>query len=167
MNCTPIVSALPFSRRTVLLFLLGCVLATATGCRTTPSLPPANLAEPGWRVRHGQVLWTARRGAPEVAGELVLATRRDGQSVVQFVKTPLPILVAQTTTRLWQIQFVPQNRTLSGTLPVSTRFAWLQLPAALAGQALPAEYEFGQHDLRFWRLENHRTGEVIEGYLTP
>jgi hypothetical protein len=166
MNRTPI-SALSFCRTTVLLFLLGCVLAMATGCRTAPPLLPANLAEPGWRVRHGQVLWTARRGAPEVAGELVLATRRDGQSVVQFVKTPLPIVVAQTTTHRWQIQFVPQDRTFSGTLPVSTRFGWLQLSAALAGQTLPADYEFGQHDLKFWRLENHRTGEVIEGYLAP
>jgi hypothetical protein len=167
MNRTPIAGAPQFSRTTALTFLLGLLLAVATACRTAAPLPPANLAEPGWRMRHGQVLWTARRGAPEVAGELVLATHRDGRSVAQFVKTPFPVVVAQTTTRLWQIHFVPQNRTFSGNLPISSRFAWLQLPAALAGHSLPADYEFGRPDAKFWRLENRRTGEVIEGYLLP
>jgi hypothetical protein len=163
MNVTP---ASRFYRTAFLTSLLGLLFA-AIACRTAAPLPPVDLAQPGWRLRHGQVLWTARRGTPEIAGELVLATRRDGQSVAQFVKTPFPVVVAQTTATHWQIQFVPQHRTFSGPLPASSGFAWLQLAGALAGQSLPADYEFTRPDAKFWRLENHRTGEVIEGYLVP
>src|SRR6185503_6749264 len=40
-----------------------------TSCRTTLTLPPVNLSEPGWTLRQGQALWRSKRDAPEIAGE--------------------------------------------------------------------------------------------------
>jgi len=148
----------------------GCaalVLATvATACRTVSPLPPANLAEPGWRVQQGQVVWTPRRGSPDVAGELVVAIHPDGRSLVQFIKTPFPIVVAQTTAARWQIEFVPQSRTIAGSGKPSPRFGWLLLAAVLNGEPAPAPWSL-QPTNGNWRLENPRTGERLEGYLLP
>src|SRR5436190_1004987 len=71
------------------------------GCRTAP-LPPVNLHEPGWTVREGQAVWKRDQNTPEIAGEVLLATRPDGCTFVQFTKTPFPMIIAQTTTNHWQ-----------------------------------------------------------------
>ena len=83
-------------------------------CHTVPPLPPVNLTEPGWTVLQGQAVWRTKKDAPEIAGELFVATNPDGRSFVQFTKTPLPFVVAQTTTNSWQIHFVPNDKTYSG-----------------------------------------------------
>src|SRR5262249_22496427 len=91
--------------------LLCCLLICAAGCHF---MPPANLTEPGWRVREGQAVWRAKREAPEIAGEILLATRSDGRTFVQFTKTPFPFLIGQTTTNRWQAELPTENRRYSG-----------------------------------------------------
>src|SRR5258708_3062502 len=54
----------------LLLVLLGVV-----GCRTAAPLPVVNLKEPGWTVREGQAVWRRDRKAPEIAGDILVATR--------------------------------------------------------------------------------------------
>src|SRR5256885_14903702 len=77
-------------------FLLTLLANAFVGCQSaSTSLPPVNLSEPGWTIRQGQAVWRPNRGPLEIAGELLVATRSDGCSVVQFTKTPLPFLVAR------------------------------------------------------------------------
>ncbi len=146
-----------------LLFLLVYL----TGCRTIPTLPPVNLSEPGWKTRQGQAVWRATSTAPEIAGDLMIATNPDGRSFVQFTKTPLPFVVAQSTPEAWQIQFVPNNKTYSGRGNPPARLVWLYLPRCLAGRPPPKSWTWEPLDNDRWRLENRSTGEFLEGYLTP
>jgi hypothetical protein len=138
------------------------------GCQTVPTLPIVNLSEPGWSTRQGQVVWRSKMNAPEIAGELLVATHQDGRSFVQFTKTPLPFIIGQSTTNSWQIHFVPSKRTYSGHGFPPTRLSWLYLPRCLSGFPPPKFWHWQEHpDNNGWRLENVRTGEFLEGYLSP
>jgi hypothetical protein len=105
------------------------------------------------------------RSSPEIAGELIAATRADGASFVQFTKTPFPFAVAQTSPTGWQIEFPPENRRYAGPGTPPSRIGWFQLSRALAGSplALPWSWQSSQSG---WRLENSSTGESLEGYFT-
>jgi hypothetical protein len=151
-------------------FLLGVylvVIICLLGCRTVPSLPAVNLSESGWSMRQGQVVWSAKRGAPEIAGELVVATNAEGRAFVQFTKTPVPFLVAQSTTNSWQLHSVPDNRTFSGRGNPPIRAIWLWLPRCLKGTAPPKPFTWTHREDGNWRLQNNATGEFLEGYLSP
>src|SRR3989442_1149973 len=93
------------------LFCLGLGLA---GCRAVPLLPSVDLAAPGWTVREGQAVWRARREAPEIAGEILMAANPDGRALVQFTKTPFPFVIARTAMDAWQIEMPTQNKRYSG-----------------------------------------------------
>ena len=141
-----------------LLFLCGCQTATQ-------SLFTA--AGPGWHVRQGQALWRPQRGLPEFGGDLVLAGDAAGRCLIQFDKTPMAIVSAQTTSNQWLIKFPQRQMSFSGRGPGPTRFGWLYLPAALAGKPLPPPLHFEIKADEGWRLENSRTGETLEGFLSP
>src|SRR4030095_2800907 len=88
---------------------------SAISCRTLPPLPPVNLSEPGWTLRQGQAVWRNRREAPEIVGEILYARHRDGRTLLQFTKNPLPFVTARTSADdSWQIEFVPQRRRFRG-----------------------------------------------------
>jgi hypothetical protein len=142
------------------------VLVLACGCRTTTqSLFTAS--GPGWRVQQGQALWRPERGLPQFGGDLVLAGDANGRSLVQFDKTPLAMVFAQTTPDRWLIRFPPRQLGFTGHGPGPTRFVWLYLPAALAGNRLPSPLHFERKPDGGWRLANSRTGETLEGFLSP
>ena len=141
-------------------------LVVFCGCRTTTqSLFTASA--PGWHVQQGQALWRPERGLPEFGGDLVLASDADGRALIQFDKTPLSMVFAQTTTNRWLIRFPQRHMGFSGHGAGPTRFAWLYLPAALAGKELPPVLHFERKPDGGWRLENTRTGETLEGFLSP
>jgi hypothetical protein len=142
-------------------------LILVAACRTVHPLPPVNFSEPGWTVRQGQVVWRSRTEAPEIAGEILVATRPDHSSFVQFTKTPLPFMVAQTTPDSWQIHSVPDDRTYAGGGKPPGRIIWLQLPACLAGLPPPEPWRWETSSDNHWHLYNPRTGESLEGYLSP
>ena len=136
------------------------------GCQTaTQSLFPA--AGPAWHVQQGQALWRPQRGLPEFGGDLVLARDDAGHCLIQFDKTPMAILSAQTTSNRWLIKFPQRQMSFSGRGPGPTRFSWLYLPPALAGNPLPKQLHFENKPDGGWRLENSRTGETLEGFLSP
>jgi len=147
---------------TVLSIMIGF-----SACRTAASLPPVNLSEPGWTVRQGQAVWRQRQATPEVAGELLVAIHRDGRTLLQFIKTPIPFLTAQTTGDTWQIRFVARDRIYSGRGMPPSRLGWLQLARCLNGISPPRPWRWQKLDERRWRLENTKTGELLEGFLTP
>lgn len=157
-------------RRTypVVPFIFFLLLFCQPGCQTIPTLPQVNLSEPGWSTRQGQAVWRTQKDAPEIAGELVVATNPDGRSFLQFSKTPLPFVVAQTTAKSWQIHFyAPKNKTYSGPGKPPTRLIWLYLPRCLAGSPPPKSWSWQKLENNGWRLENQSTGESLEGFLNP
>jgi len=150
-----------------LIALLPLLLCLLSACSTTPRLPPADFSQPGWKVRQAQAVWTPKRGGPEIAGEVIIASQGDKRAFVQFSKTPFPILVAQTAPERWEMTFIPEQRTFSGGGRPWPRFSWLYLAPALRGETLPDKLIFHAVGNEGWRLENRSTGEVIEGFFLP
>jgi len=143
------------------------VLLFCAGCRTAPDAPLFIATGPGWRVQEGQAIWRPRQRLPELGGDVVIASHEDGRCVVQFAKTPVALVMAQTTRTNWLIRFPPRGLSFRGRLAPSTRFAWLYLHAALCGETLPADLVFQRKADGGWRLENTRSGESLEGFLAP
>jgi hypothetical protein len=142
------------------------LLTLLCGCQTTTqSLFTAS--GPGWHIQQGQALWRPKSGLPEFGGDLVFASDADGRTLIQFDKTPLSMVFAQTTPDRWLIRFPQRQMGFSGHGPEPTRFVWLYLPVALEGKPLPPPLLFGHKPGGNWRLENTRTGEILEGYLSP
>jgi hypothetical protein len=142
--------------------LLSSMLA---GCQLLPPLPPADFSEPGWQVREGQAIWRSSAEAPELAGELLFATNMAGRTMVQFIKTPIPFLTAQTTTNAWKIDFTVENRSYRGPGTPPSRLLWLHLARALAGTPPPAPIQFHRDGPDSWVIDNPRSGERISGVL--
>jgi hypothetical protein len=147
----------------VFLFVAICL----AGCHTVQTLTPVDLFDGSWNLHQGQAVWSARRGAPEIAGDLIVATNAEARAFVQFTKTPLPFLVAQSTTNSWQLHSVPDNRTYSGHGKPPVRAIWLWLPRCLAGATPPKPLVWERRDNDNWRLQNKATSEFLEGYLSP
>jgi|SRR5438045_1510610 len=145
-----------------LVSVIGC-----GACRTVPPLAPANLSEPGWTIREGQAVWRPNVKAPEIAGELLVATHRNGETYLQFTKSPLPFVVARITTNHWHIEFVTDDREFSGRGQAPSQIGWLQLAKSVSGTAPPARWHWEKLPDDRWRLENRISGERFEGFLTP
>lgn len=151
-------------RLRLLALLLLCSLA---GC-VAPSVPPPDVGGADWTVRQGQAVWQPRGGMSPIAGELVLATSAGGDFVVEFSKTPLTVARAHRHGPRWQVDFPAQPRRLGGQGSPTTRVLWCWLAPALEGAGLPRGVQFSREaGSGNWRLENTRTGESLEGFLTP
>jgi len=146
--------------------LLSAMLLSFSGCQTVPPLPAINLQEPGWSVREGQAVWRLKRGAREIAGEVLLATRLDGRVFIQFTKNPFPIVIAQSTATCWEIQIPIQKKRYSGRGQPPARLPWLYLPRMLAGEPPPKNWTWQKLENNGWRFENLVTGESLEGFFS-
>jgi len=143
----------------------GLILLPALlGCRTPPPIPQVNLIEEGWSVRHGQALWRPKRDAPEIAGELLIATHTNHSALVQFIKSPFPMVNAQQTPTSWRIEFAAGNKEFDGPGKPPRRLLWFWLIPALSGESLPKNWLWHQNQNR-WHLENSSTGEFLDGYF--
>jgi hypothetical protein len=157
-----------------LLLLSGCRL----GGRHAATI---DLKQPGWTLKQGQAVWRtlgsasllspkavsecvpSTTPAPELAGEVLLATR-PGQAFVQFSKPPFTILNATVSPRHWQVHFSARNLTHAGPGNPPLRLLWLWLPTAMQGGVLPHSLNWVEAQQR-WKLSNRTTGESIEGYF--
>jgi hypothetical protein len=146
---------------------LLAILPLCSGCRTPKESDLFTTSGPGWSVQQGQALWRPRRAFPELGGDVVLASNTDGRSVVQFMKTPMSLVLAQTSRTNWLIEFPPRHMGFKGRGAPPKRFAWLYLNAALSGESLPSGFRFQRKPDGGWRLENSRSGESVEGFLAP
>ncbi|MCI0747457.1 MAG: hypothetical protein L0Y58_18795 [Verrucomicrobia subdivision 3 bacterium] len=141
------------------------LLATVvlTGCRSAGHLPPADLSTGGWRVRQGQAVW--KNGGAELAGEVILAIR-PGASSLQFIKTPLPLVSAQTEGTRWTVHFAADNRTISGRGVPPAELVWVHVAAALSGQVPREPIRFVSDATGNWEVRNSQTGETVSGFLS-
>src|SRR5262245_50771507 len=120
------------------------LIFVATGCRTLPLLPPADLSESGWTVRQGQAVWKSGRDKPEIAGELLLATRSNGDEFVQFTKTPFPLAISREATNHWEVNLPTENKHYSGLGTPPKRVIWFWLAEGLAGKLPPDKWLWRQ-----------------------
>ena len=150
-----------FRLASAILILLG------GGCMTSPDKILFTTNDPGWTVRQGEAIWRPGSKHPELAGEIVLAQNPDGRSSLQFTKTLMPVTLAQISKTNWLIQFPSQRLGFTGRGRPPQRFTWLYLSAALTGETLPDNFHFTRSPDGGWRLENQRTGEFVEGFLSP
>ena len=155
-----------FIRHSSFAIILLTSLLCLSGCQS-PVHSLFTATGPDWHVQQGQAVWRPKTGLPEFGGDLVLASDNAGRHLIQFDKTPMEILSAQTTSNRWLIQFPARKMSFSGFGPGSTLFSWLYLPAALDGKPLPKIFKFERKPDGGWRLENSRTGETVEGFLSP
>ncbi len=143
---------------------LAALLVCFTGCRSVPPFPVVNLSAPGWTVRQGQVVWRRTHHSPEVAGDILVATRPDGRSFVQFTKDPFPLIVAQSAPHEWEVKLPMQGQRHAGHGKPPKRLIWLWLPRALAGQALPRGWTWHESS-KGWTLEDTKSGQMLKGYF--
>ncbi len=146
--------------------LLWLACLALGGCATVPRFAPANLNSPGWKLLQGQAVWRRSKSAPELAGELLLATNVDERAFVQFSKGSLPFLGAQSTPGAWQVEVPTQNQRFSGHGRPPARLIFLYLPLALEGKPLPARWSWQMTADENWRLEDRSTGQSISGFFT-
>ncbi len=136
-----------------------------TGCQTVSKSSPFNLSEPGWRLQQGQALWRSKKEAPEIAGEIVLATNANGRAFVQFLKNPLPLVTAEIGPLGWHVEFIPKKRSFSGRGRPPGQLIWLQLLRGLEQGMLPRYFQFSKAPDGGTHIENNRTGESITLFL--
>lgn len=154
-----------FLRPRLLFLLLFPALMFCAGCQTASTrLQPIDLKEPGWTVHEGQAVWHLPHGEREIAGDVLVATRPDGRSFVQFSKSPFPLVTAQSAPNQWAVEFPPQNKHYAGKGEPPKRLLWLYLPRVLSG--IPPPNGFTWHeDSDEWRLENKANKESLEGFF--
>lgn len=146
---------------------LALLVCLCSGCRSPRPLPSMDLSSPGWRIQQGQALWKPTKAKSELAGELLLATTPEGDLFVQFSKTPFNLVTACRYGERWAIQFGSGEFSRTGRGVPPSRFAWFALPHALASGKAEGPWQFERTGDTAWRLANSRTGESLEGYLTP
>ena len=135
-----------------------CLLA---GC-AAPRLPPADFAQPGWRVQETQAVWRPRRDAPELVGELLVAVRDDGSRVVQFSKQSLPLVTARSATNGWRLTSPLRSGAYAGSPPPTDRVPWFQLDALPPHATTSPRWDLTRTAEGGWTLSNPRTGEMLE-----
>jgi hypothetical protein len=139
------------------------LLLLLAGCATSRPLPPADLSAPGWTIQTGQAVW--KNGSSDLAGEIIFAKRSDGSSALQFIKTPLPLVSAQTREACWTITFVADNRTVWGKGVPPAHLLWLHLASVLKSESTQPPLRFSRDTGGNWKIENSETGEAISGFL--
>jgi hypothetical protein len=143
---------------------LALALVVSTGCYSHRQYSwPTVMVGPGWTTYNGQVIWKPNPRIPELAGDLFVAVNTNGNAMMQFSKT-VPMITAELDLTRWQINVPSQKQTYSGGYPLPSRFAWLQIPAVLKGQALMAPWQ-NTGGLGSWEISNPGTGEYLRGYF--
>lgn len=152
-----------------LLALAGLVFLLVFGvsCRSTAPFGAVDSSEPGWRMQAGQAVWKLARHKPELAGEITFAQHPDGRCLVEFSKTPFPLVRARANATRWDIEFPPQKLHFGGGGYPPARLMWLHLMRALSGKPVAPPWVFELRPKGGWRLENPRRGESVEGFLEP
>jgi len=134
-------------------------------CSRIISLPEVDLHNPQWTVWKGQALWTPRAGITALAGDLIVARNPEGDLLVSFSKPPFPIFTAQTSGRLWRIDFIDKGRSYSGIGRPPRKFVWFRLPDLLEGAAAPKHWTAARTTEYELLLTNGKTGEKIRVVL--
>ncbi len=158
----------PLRRRQGLwLFAWGLAMLALAGCTPFASLPKVDLSSPGWKVWNGQARWQPDADRSALAGELIAAQHSGGDVLVVFSKPPFPIFTAQTSGKLWKIDFVERARSYSGLGRPPERFVWFRVPDVLEGGSAPEDWRVESNADGQWSITNDGTGEAIWLVIDP
>ena len=147
----------------VLFWTLG--IAVFVGCKTV-SFPPVSLDAPGWTTFTGQAVWKPNFAAPELAGEILVATNSNGQTFIQFTKTPFPLVVAQRNGTGWQLEIPAQNKKYAAPGRPPGRLIWLYIPTSLSSGVVPERWKVNHSAFNHWTFSERNSGESVELVLT-
>lgn len=145
---------------------LGLIVATAwlSSCASRP-LPPVNLAEIGWQVHESLIVWKPKRTAPELFGELLVATHPDGRRLIQLSKQSLPLITAESATNGWMITSTLRRGQFGGSLPATDRVPWFLLESFPPHPPANSRWQLELKANGVWHMVNSRTGEYVEGTM--
>ena len=133
-----------------------------TGCASfAPPFPEVNLADPGWMLWSGQAIWKPNSEGSVIAGDLIAAHHTNGDILVNFSKSPLSILTAQSAGEWWRIDFLERGRSYSGRGEPPQRIIWFSLPDLLKGAPAPNNWIVRSIADGEWSVTNQQTGETI------
>ena len=146
------------------LALLLCLIV-GSACRTPEALLPTDIAQAGSTTYEGQAVWSSRTGARGVAGELLVIIGGDGSCFIQFSKPPFNLVTARCANQRWIVepQHGPENAG-AGAPPAAV--LWFQLARVAVGNPPEGDWRLTLGSVKSWVLENSKTGERLEGYLT-
>jgi hypothetical protein len=128
-------------------------------------MAPVDLATPDWKIHRGQAVWQPRADAPELAGQILIASSVSGEDFVRFSKDPMEMVLARRDNGGWVLKIPAFNKSYSGRGRPPKRIAWFHLANAVACRDIPRDWEWsGIHEGR-WEFTNTRTGERLEGFF--
>lgn len=137
------------------------------GCRSVPAPPAIDTTQPGWKLQHGQALWTPDAAKSPIAGELLVAWNVSGDSLVQFTKTPFPFVTARRQAARWWVEWGAGARRQSGVTPPPRETIWFQLPRISAGQDPDAPWAWKPGESGSTTLTHPLSGERLEVMWDP
>ena len=140
--------------------LLG--LFHSMGCAARP-VPMPDMTV-GWDIQQGQAVWYPDGESPGIAGELIVATNRTGDFVVEFSNPPLSIVEARRVGSGWAAEYAMEDRSFSGRGIMPRQIIWLHLVPGIRGES--AFWNFSRAE-GSWKLAHPETGERLEGYFSP
>jgi len=130
------------------------------GCSTVP-LPAVNLAESGWAVKRMEAVWTPRSGAPELTGEVTVASHPTEGSLVLFSKQGLPMVTARTVTNSWTLASPLKRGAYGGRGQPPRQVPWFLLIGSHEGRDIPKPWHV-EVTVTGWQISNSSTGEKLE-----
>ena len=128
-------------------------------------MPEVDLEDPEWTIWEGQALWTPRSDLSAVAGDLIVARNADRDVLISFSKSPFPIFTAQTSGRLWRIDFVDKGRSYYGIGRPPKKFIWFLFPDLIQGAPAPKHWDIRNVEEGEWSISHRKTGETIRVVL--
>jgi hypothetical protein len=134
----------------------------AAGC-AAPRLAPIDLAEPGWTVRESAAVWHPPGNAPELAGEILVASHPDGRLFVQFSKQTLPVVAATATPAGWSVGSPLRRGAVGGRGRPTDRVPWFQIRSLPPGDPASQRWQLVRSNGVPWRLRAVRGNEFVEG----
>jgi hypothetical protein len=146
----------------------AAILALLAGCATMPMRQPLDITGPGWTIREGQATWTPGHAGSPISGELTLASGPSNSFFVQFSKPPFTVVSGQASGGSWILEYPLQRKRFAGREAPPLDRAWFALPNTLGARRRPLPgWAFAKTPDGGWVLVNDRTGERLEGFLSP
>ena len=130
------------------------------GC-STPTLPAVDLAQPGWAVQRMEAVWTPRRGAPELTGEVIIANHDTEGRLVLFSKQGLPMVTARSAANRWTLASPLKRGVYGGRGLPPRQVPWFLLTGNREIQKVSKPWTIETNSTG-WQISNPSTGEKLE-----